>query len=352
MLSIINANIIAPRGVKRGNIFIKQGKIIDVTFGRKKYFADKTIDAKGNFASPGFIDLHIHGDAETISKTQLRSGTTGFLKAIYAASKYKTEQYKTGTLCLGINMEGPFINKKMRGALPAKFIKKPVLKYATEIITQARGTLKIMTIAPEVPGNYEIINLLRKHGIMPSIGHTDSDFTQAKKAVEQGARYATHVFNRMRGLSQREPGALGAVLEDDRVVAEIVLDGKHVHPACFRILLKTKGSDRIVLATDSVACGPIPGSRRKGIFFILKDGTYAGSALTMNQAVKNAVKFGGISIHEAVKMATLNPAKVLGISNKKGTIEKGKDADIIIFDGALDIKTAIVNGHIVYNKLG
>ena len=361
MIVIKNADIIAPRGIKRGNVIIEKGKIASIKKTGSMVFPGTTIDAKGAFVSAGFIDLHIHGDVAKIAKTQIKFGTTSFLKTIYESSPQalKAELYaiekmntdKDGAIALGLNMEGPFINKNMRGALLEKYIKTPSAKLAQEIIKRCKRQLKIMTIAPELRASPGIIKLLKRNNISASIGHTDADFAKAKKAIALGAGYATHVFNRMRGMAQREPGALGAILDDERIVAEIILDGIHVHPACFRILLKSKGSDKIVLATDSVACGPIPGSTRCGKFFITRDGTYAGSALTMNKAVKNAIAFGNLDICEAVKMATINPAKVLKIDKKKGSIEKGKDADIIIFDKDLNIKTAIVNGKIVFNRL-
>jgi N-acetylglucosamine-6-phosphate deacetylase len=354
---ITNGIVITPQKAIRGKVYIEGKKISRP----KKKSPDFKINARGLFVSPGFIDLHIHGDPIKISKREARFGTTSFLCGIHDAKASTIRaslkqmgqvNQQPGAKALGLYMEGPCVNPKMRGALLRKWIKKPSADALKKILKSSRGKIKIITVAPEIRGMLGLIKYMKTKKVIPSIGHTDATYAEAIRGINTGASLATHAFNRMRSLSQREPAATGAVLLDKRIAAEVLLDNIHLHLALFNLLILCKGSDKIVLVTDSVASGPIPGSRKYGAVYKMKDGTFAGGCLTMNQAVRNALKIGELKIHQAVNMASLNPARVLGIDKKKGSLSLGKDADIVIFDEKLDVKLAMSEGKIIFRKRG
>ncbi|MFH1406895.1 MAG: N-acetylglucosamine-6-phosphate deacetylase [Candidatus Omnitrophota bacterium] len=353
IMRITNARIITPEGEsRRGEIIIKGRKIKSIRF---KNCRGGDINAGGNFVSPGFIDLHIHGGPEKIAKREIKYGTTAFLWGLHTASfdeiisaaKKIPELNKQacGAKILGLYLEGPWVSPKMRGAIPRSSLRSINLKHAEELIKKTGDLIKVVVVAPELTNAPALIRYLRKRKIRVSIGHSDATYRQTKEAISLGITLATHTFNRMRALGHREPGAVGAVLEDERVYAEILLDGIHIHPAAFKLLLKTKGADRIILVTDSVASGPMPGSVRRGRIFQMKNGVFAGGTLTMNRAIKNAVSCG-IGIADAVKMAALNPARFLGIAGRIGSIGPGKDADLVIFDKNFNVQTALLKGRI------
>jgi len=350
-MRITNARVLTPDGIiENGAIRIEDGIIAEIS--RKAAGMGEDINAKGGFVAPGFIDLHIHGKPEKISAREVKFGTTSFLlgsaERIPAAIEELGEMDKPrGARALGLYLEGPYLNPKMRGALPSGSLRSPNLAEAGELVEKFKGHAKVIVIAPELKGAIAVIKIFRKHGVRVSLGHTDATYEEAKRGIDAGAALATHTFNRMRALDHREPGAAGSVLDDNRVYAEVLLDGVHIHPAAFRILLRCKGRDRVILVTDSVASGPLPGSVRRGGVFQLGDGTFAGSALTMNRALENAVDYGA-TLADAVNMAALNPARFLGIDKKKGSIERGKDADIVVFDEKFNVKLTMVKGLIVY----
>jgi N-acetylglucosamine-6-phosphate deacetylase len=352
---ITNGKLITPERVLRGEVYIERGKI---SRARKSPGALR-INARGMFVSPGFIDLHIHGDPIKISRREARFGTTAFLCGIHDAQantirtslkQMDCADRTSGARALGLYMEGPYVNPKMRGALLKRWIKKPDINALKKIIKLSGGKMKIITVAPEVKGMLKLIKYMKAKKIIPSIGHTDATYAETRRGIGAGASLVTHMFNRIRPLSQREPAATGAILTDKKVAAEVLLDNIHLHPALFNLLLLCKGDDKIILVTDSVASGPLPGSRKCGTVYKTKDGAFAGGCLTMNRAVKNAQRSGGLEIHQAVKMASLNPARVLGMDKNKGSLSLGKDADILIFDDGLDVKLTLVEGKIVFKK--
>ena len=194
--------------------------------------------------------------------------------------------------------------------------------------------------------------MLHKHKIISSIGHSDAAYESAIEGIDAGITHATHIFNAMSGLDRREPGVVGAVLLDDRVVAEIILDLIHVHKALFALLLKSKKKDNVIIVTDSLASEIPEGVRESGGAYRFEDGKLAGSSLTMIQALKNAVRNCNVPLPDALKLITQNPAKLLGVEDKKGSISVGKDADIVIFDREFDVKATVVHGKIAYEKKG
>ena len=249
---------------------------------------------------------------------------------------------------MGIRLEGPFLNRSFRGALPKEALRTPDLNEAKEIIKRAKGALKIVVLAPELKQATGLIRLFKKHRIIASLGHTAATYDEAMRGIDAGISHATHTFNRMRGFNHCYPGALGAALTDQRVSCEVIADGVHAHPAALKLLFSCKGLQKISLVTDSTAAQKYPPKKRAGRVFRLNNGTLYGTALTLNQALKNAIKFLGLSLEEAAQLVALNPAKVLKIDRRKGSLAVGKDADVVVLDKNLGVQLTIVEGKIVY----
>ena len=356
---ITNARIVLPdKIIPQGTIVVKGRKIAAISRSRFAPAGVAKIDARANYVAPGFIDLHIHGDVEQVSRQQVKGGTTGFLATLHPARPgallenisqvLVKKRQGPGAKVLGIRLEGPFLNRSFCGALPPKVLRPPDINEAKKIIRRSGGALKMVVLAPELKEALKLIRLLRKHKIIASLGHTSATYEQAIKGVDAGIRHATHTFNRMRQFHHCRPGALGAALTDNRVVCEVIPEENHVHPAALRLLLACKGLEKVALVTDSTAAQKYPPKKREALVFKLKDGTLYGTALTLNKALKNAIKFLGLTLPEAVRLVTLNPARVLQIERRKGSLAVGKDADIVIFDKAFNVKMTIVEGKVVY----
>ncbi len=365
-IAIYNARAVLPRRILEGATVIIEDGIIkaiwkeDSGLRRRVYSA---INANGNYVSPGFIDTHIHGLPAKIFQKEARFGTTSILPAVSCGSRAALGMYarevkrfiekdKLGPNILGIRLEGPFISVEKAGAQDKRHILEPGLKKLLDIIRLSAGLLKMMTVAPERISAPVILKELRKRNIIASIGHSDATCGEALKGIRTGISHATHVFNAMSGLDNLPPGVVGAVLASGKVTAEVILDLAHVHKALFRALIERKGTDRVILVTDSIR-SELPGNAAKrGGAYRLRSGRIAGSYLTMNRAIGNACRAGDLSIPEAVRLATLNPARLLGLGKKKGSLGAGKDADIVIFDKRFNVKLTMINGNIVYRARG
>lgn len=380
---IKGGRIILENGVLQGKVIIFSDKIIDILdcgiYEESEWAenSNKVIDAQGKYVSPGFIDVHIHGaggkdtmdgelsDLRTISEALAESGVTAFLPTTMAMGKEKIykaldtvrsaslENFK-GAKILGAHLEGPFISRKRKGAHDGNHIIKPDFQFIENYL----DIIKIITIAPEEDPGFRFIKEAAKRGIVLSMGHTDSDYETAMEAVRNGISSATHMFNAMPAFHHRAPGAAGAVLNSD-VSFELIADTLHIHPALFKILLNAKGRGRMILITDAMrACGMESGCWDLGGQDVnvdnnsarLADGTLAGSILTLDRAVFNILKHTDLEIHEAVALASLNPARLIKMDSTKGSIEKGKDADLIIFDESIEVDLTISEGRIIYEK--
>ncbi|MBX5475996.1 MAG: N-acetylglucosamine-6-phosphate deacetylase [Clostridia bacterium] len=339
---------------------------------------------------PGLIDIHIHGgggwDLLTGGMAAVRGlgrflasrGTTAYrptlgttaLDVMLEAARIIGEAMRRwdaepdnraewGAQMLGIHLEGPFLNPVRKGAMPAEEMQAPSVELFERFVAASGGRVAHMTIAPELPGALELIRHAAGKGITVAGGHTDATYEQFEAGVDAGIRLGTHAYNAMRGLHHREPGALGAVLADDRVHAELIADGMHVHPAAMRLLLRAKGVDRVCLISDAVATAGLPPGEYKSIarrvivdeqgFCRLPDGTLAGSTLNLMQGVRNAVERLGCSLNEALAMASRNPARLIGWGDRKGTLEAGKDADFVVVDDELRPLLTVVGGVVVYD---
>lgn len=379
-LLIRGGNLVLPEkeAIKTGDLLIQEGRIACLGEVRLSGKAIETIDATGLYVSPGFIDLQTNGGAgynfgdataEEIRKIiafHIARGTTGLLPTTVTApiEAIRNAVQQVHSLnhpaVLGMHIEGPFIATKRKGAHNAHHILTPSVERLNELLAGYEGFIKIVTLAPELPGADQLISRITEIGAVPSFGHSDATYRQTIEAIEHGISLFTHMFNAMRGPHHREPGVVGAAL-DSEVMVELICDGVHVHPVIVRLLLKAKGIDEICLITDSIsAAGLADGEYSLGglVVFVqagqarLADGTLSGSTLTMNQAVKKFIEFTGCSLSAAVKAASLNPARLLAIDERKGSLEEGKDADIVIFDEGLDIHYTIIGGEVFYARDG
>lgn len=361
-LQINNGRVILRSGVVKGaSIFIESGKIKRV--GKFPQLPGvHSIDAKGLFVSPGFIDSHIHGDPAKVLTNEIKYGTTAIVPAISCDSPEKIEravasiarfkeESALGSSVPGLRIEGPYISKEKAGAQNKRYIKPPSAAGLRGTIGRSRGLLKIVTLAPELEGAKELIGILCKNKVIASMGHTNADYRDSLMGIEAGITHATHLFNGMRGIVGDDAGAALACLADKRITVEVIADLIHVSGDRLRLMFAMKPKDKIVLITDSVRAER-PHAFISGGVYRLRDGTIAGSHLTMIEAIKRVFTACDVPLIDAVNCATLNPAKLLGVDGAKGSLARGKDADIVIFDKNFDVKMTIVHGRIVYRKRG
>ena len=375
---VLVGEVLTPGGLRRAAVTIREGKITAV--------ADKprSGDIPGNHCMvsglicPGFIDLQINGafgidvgpDQDELAELAAelpRTGTTAFLPT---AISWPGEHYEaflrslegassvTGARILGAHIEGPFLSLERKGAHDPENLRPVDLGLLKDIL--GAGPVSVMTLAPELPGANDAAGLLQEAGVVASIGHTDATYEEISHAVEAGFSKATHLYNTMSPFEHRAPGTVGAVLTDDRIRAGIIADGVHVHEGALRLAYREKGIEGLALVTDAMeAAGMDDGEyelsgrtvRLEGGFVRLPDGTLAGSSLTMDGAVRNAAKFLGIPLQEAVRMASETPAAILDMP-EKGRIVPGADADLVILDQKGFVQETIVDGEIVYQSGG
>jgi len=365
---ITNGTLITPaEEVPGGWVLVDGDRIADVGQGGPPA-ADATIDAGGCTIAPGFIDLHAQGfrgydlwdpsDEAFLGATR-QMASTG-VTACQASCRPTDEVCRTmrprigrsdgGCRVVGLYFEVPFISPEKRGAIPPEYVEQPSREVAERILDASRGILSMITIAPEQPGVLELIPLFRAASgpagpVVCAIGHTSATYDDAVAGFDAGITHCTHLFNAMTGLHHREPGAVGALLARPDVSVEIICDGVHLHPAAVRTAVACKGVAKTCLITDCVSGlgrEVIDGAPR------LADGTIAGSVLSMDRAVANVQRFAGVSLREAVEMASLSPARVIGLDASKGSLEPGKDADLVIFDDQINVRLTMIGGEVVW----
>lgn len=331
------------------------------------------------YLAPGMIDLHIHGahgndvmDADLaalnkISHALAMEGVTGFLATTMTADNQTIEkvlqiiptamQSKEGAAILGVHLEGPFIAAAKAGAQLAQYTQTPNKKLFDQWQAAAKGSIKLVTVAPELAHADDFIRHLHNANIIAAVGHTHATFAETNVAITAGCSYATHLFNAMRGMQQREPGAAGALLLSDKVTAELIVDGLHLHPAIVQLALRVKGIEHLILVTDAMRAKCMGNGKYElgGQDVLvnqgkatLADGTLAGSTLKMPQALKNIISQTQCSLVDALTMVTINPAKVLGLGDKKGRIDIGFDADLLVMNPALDVVFTMRAGNVVF----
>lgn len=380
MKYIVNGTVLLPGGEVSGKaLAFDAGKIVGIEDAVPA--GAQTIDAAGGYVAPGLVDVHCHGfmgwDASNASAGELlamsrqmaRWGTTAWLPttmtldwpvlercfdAIRRAMADSLAPEWRGAQVLGCHAEGPFISVKKKGAQSEASIQRPDI----EKLRPWTDVVKLMTVAPEVDGALAFIRAAAKLGVVLSMGHTAATAHEALAGVEAGVTHATHTFNGMSGMTHREPGAAGAALSDGRVYCELIADTFHVDPMLFALMAKLKG-DKLVLITDSIQVAHLPDGPHDqsgqtvivdGIRCRFPDGTIAGSSLTMDLAVRNFRKHTGLPLYEVVNMASLYPARSVGMDAKKGSLEPGKDADILITDHDFHVQRTFVRGEEVWGS--
>ena len=374
MQAIVNGKIVTPTGVVENKALLYEQTVVGIE--NVVPAGCEVVDAQGGYVTPGLIDVHTHGylgadasDGEVsglqiMAEGMAKNGVTGFYpttmtlgydrleRAFDSVRAYQAAPSPAGAIALGVNAEGPYLSPDKRGAHDPKHLRLP----EPEFFLKNKDVVRITTIAPDLPGAMETIRALTENGVRVSAGHTTADYDTTLQALDAGATQATHTFNAMPALNHRKPGATGAFLTDSRVYCELIADGFHVHPALFRMLRQLKG-EKLILITDCTRAGGMGDGdydlggqmmHVEGIHCLLPDGTIAGSILRLNLAVKNMIEMGGASVVEAVNMASRNPARAFGLDARKGSLERGKDADIAIFDGDFNAMRTIIGGRTAY----
>ncbi|HLO08548.1 MAG TPA: N-acetylglucosamine-6-phosphate deacetylase [Terriglobales bacterium] len=386
MIAITASTLFTPlERIEQPLLLMDGGSIVEVTSraAREVPTNIRLVDFADGILAPGFIDLHIHGGAGhdvmeagagalppverllvshgvssyfpttvTAPLDATLSALTRLADAIEAAER--SPQPQNGELRarpLGIHLEGPFISHKRRGVHPPENLLAPSPAAFDRFWQAARGHIRVLTIAPELPGALEVIKLASSRGVCVSLGHSNADLDAARAGFAAGARHATHTFNAMRPLDHRDPGILGEVLTDSRLSAEIIADGIHVDPVIVQLFLKAKGPEAAVLITDATAATGMPDGRyRLGSLEVeVKDGrcmvgdSLAGSVLTMDRAVRNVMQFAQWDLQQAVRLATLNPARVAGVKSG-GTLQAGAPADLVVLSPSGEVRKTIIRG--------
>ena len=374
--------------IEQGYIVIENGKIKSIEkmtrFKEEDWKQAQVIDfPNGKKLIPGFVDIHIHGannadamdatpDAlEIMAKTLPMEGTTSFLattmtqpvedieKALANIGDYIASSSQEGLAeIIGIHLEGPFISEKRAGAQPLDAIKKPDKDLFIKWQELSQDQIKLVTMAPEQQGGRELIQYLKSEGIVPSMGHSDAVYEEVLAAIEAGVNHVTHLYNGMRGLHHRDPGVAGGALLHPELITEMIVDGIHIHPSIVKLTYQQKGADAIILITDSMRAkwledgiSSLGGQKvivKEGKA-LLENGALAGSTLKMIDAIHNMMDYTDCSLEEAIQMASYNPARQIGLLDRKGSIATGKDADLVILNEKNEVELTICRGQIVYS---
>lgn len=382
---ITGGRVVTPRGIfEPGEVLVRGERLLAVAPAGEieRSRGEEVIAADGHWIVPGFIDLHLHGGAgaDTTDATEeslirlscfhAEHGTTGFLATTVSASREllcevihvigRVRKRGTGgARLLGAHLEGPFLNPDYAGAHRIEYLRLPNLAEAAAFLEAAPGCIKMVTLAPELPGALETIAFLRRHGVVVAAGHSGATFAEAKRAYRRGLRHIAHLFNAMRPLHHREPGLVGFALAEGGPSFELIADGHHLHPAAVKMALRLAGGRRPVLVTDAVSvCGREDGEYEwagqkvvawQGVVR-LADGRLAGSLVTLEKAVRNVAQWLGLSLDQVLPLASANPARVLGREEDMGALESGKLADLVVLDAEHRVCLTMVGGEVVFSR--
>lgn len=388
-LKVFNGKIITNTGIKEnGTVLIADGIIQAISEGDMEVSDADVLDAGGRYISPGFIDMHVHGGGGAdfmdntveaflqIAKTHARYGTTAMMPTTLSCGRenllktleiYETaaKQNRHGATFTGLHIEGPYFAMSQRGAQDPRYIKAPDPVEYQEVLSRSNH-VKRWSAAPELPGAIELGHYLRQRNILPAIAHTDAVYEEVVKAFEAGYTHCTHFYSAMSGVTRRNAFRYAGVIESayliDDMTVEIIADGVHLPAPLLQLVYKIKGPEHTALITDAMRAAALPegpsilGSLTDGVEVIVEDGVaklpdrsaFAGSVATADRLVRTMTQLAGIPLFDAVKMITGTPAAIMGIQDRKGSLQKGKDADIVIFDDNIHIYTTIIAGKIVY----
>jgi N-acetylglucosamine-6-phosphate deacetylase len=381
-LLIKNAQVMTPTARwHQGWLLTHDRKIALMGQGDAPNFEDaQTIDASGRILLPGFIDVHVHGgvghemmDAtpeavRALTRFYAQNGVTGFLPSTWTESREKITAalevvaelqgpQPDGATILGVHLEGPYLNLAKVGAQNPAFVRRSDREEALAFLDTK--VIRLLALAPEFPENHWLIQECVRRGVTVSAAHTASTYEDIRHAASLGLTHSTHTFNAMVGLGHREPGTIGAVLTMPEIYCELIADTIHVHPAAMQILFAAKGADRVILITDAVRGAGMGDTSyvMYGMTVMVKDGavrlpdgTLAGSAATMNRCLHNFMQATGQPLHKIWQCSSLNAARSLNISDRKGSLEVGKDADLVLVDEQINVYMTIAEGNIVYRK--
>jgi len=385
-IEITNVKAVVGKTVMEADVRIEGGVIAEVRptegdrpRGRETDDDAVKIDGRGKLLIPGMIDVHIHGargfdmmdgterSVEEVSAACAQTGCTSFLATSVSSSLEdllrmigsvkRVAGREPGARIVGIHMEGPYLHPKRKGMQNEAYFRHADRGEMDAILREAEGLMKMVTLAPELPGGMDMVEYLAAMGIVVAIAHSDATYEQAKEAFRSGASHITHCFNGMRPIHHRDPGLVVAAFEEEKVSLQAIVDGVHLHPATVRLMHRVKGPEGVVLITDALqAMGmgdgtyTFGGHRTEVVDGVarLADGTLASSTVTMNRALRNTVELG-IPLQDAVEMATKTPADVLGLS-RKGRIERGADADLALLDESYEVLWTMIGGRVVYES--
>jgi N-acetylglucosamine-6-phosphate deacetylase len=390
-LKIYNARILTPyRVIPHGTVLITDGIITAVEPGNLDVDGALEIDARGQYVSPGFIDIHVHGGGGhdfmdgseeaflKIAETHARYGTTALVPTTLTSEKkdlfrildlYAQAHARntSGAQFLGMHLEGPYFAMNQRGAQDPRYIRDPDPEEYQEILNYSPA-IRRWSAAPELKGALEFARYLQSKGVMPALAHTDAIYEEVMVAFENGYTLATHLYSGMSGVTRRNAYRYAGVIESafliDGMDVEVIADGVHLPAPLLKLIYKIKGPDRIALITDAMRAAGMPpgdsilGSNKNGLKVIVEDGVaklpdrsaFAGSVATADRLVRTMMTLAEVPLPEAVHMATATPARIMGVADRKGALAAGKDADVILFDAAIQVQMTIVNGRIIYNK--
>ncbi len=370
------ARVVLPSGVVRDALAVEGGRIAAAGPGEPG-----TADLSGHWIVPGFVDIHVHGgggasfSAGTVEEaltvigthrahgttTMLASTVTGELDDLSRQAGTLSELVEQGDLA-GIHFEGPFISPHRCGAHQPGLLRDPDPADVRKLVDAARGAARMMTLAPELPGGLDSVRLLAEVGVLAAVGHTDGDYEGTRAAIEAGATVATHLFNAMPGLGHRAPGPVAALLEDERVTVELINDGTHLHPAVLELAHRGAGADRVAFITDAMGAagmsdglyplGPMQVEVKDGVARLVEGGSIAGSTLTLDTAFRRAVTVDGLPVEQVVRAISANPARLLGRYDTIGSLEPGKDADLVVLEEDFGLAGVMRKGEWVVRPSG
>ncbi|MGW7048760.1 N-acetylglucosamine-6-phosphate deacetylase [Streptomyces avermitilis] len=375
---LAGARVVLPTGIVDGGRVIVEGTRIAGASAEDAPVADLS----GHWLVPGFVDLHNHGGggasftsgtAEEVLRgvhthrlhgttTVVASTVTGEMDVLAQRAGLLSELAEQGDIA-GIHFEGPFISPCRKGAHSEELLRDPDPAEVRKLIDAARGRAKMVTLATELPGGIDSVRLLAEHGVIAAIGHTDATYEQTVEAIDAGATVATHLFNAMPALGHRTPGPIAALLEDERITVELINDGTHLHPAALQLAFHHAGAGRVAFITDAMDAagfgdgryllGPLEVEVSEGVARLVEGGSIAGSTLTLDRALQRAVTVDGLPIEDAVAALSANPARLLGVYDQVGSLEPGKDADLVVLDAEFTLKGVMRKGEwVVDPQLG